>query len=399
MDDNRPGLVAHVLESLEGGGTERTLTALLAAFDPRRLRHEIVTLRKAGRLAERLPDHAACRPLEAQGRARLTGLRLARVLRKSGAEIVHARNTCCWADALLARLFLPGIRLVLGFHGLDNGELFSVRQRRLARWGIRLGARFTSVSEAGRRQLQDQAGVPPHLVEVIANGVDLTRFSVPQSTARRRVRRVLRFGESDLAVGIVGSLSAVKGHKVLLDALVRASAAVPSLTACIVGDGPQRSSLQEKAHSAGLADRVRFTGWREGVARLLPAMDLYVCSSLSEGMNNALLEAMASGLPVVATDVGDNARVIRDEVDGLIAAPGSIESLAVAIVRLARDSGTRREFAVAARRRVESFDFRQTVAAYERYYGDLLNPRGALEGEAPTGTPDRSGPKSLSLAR
>ena len=182
VSDRRPPGIVHVVHSLEGGGTERGLVSLLCGLDSSYGRHVVVTLRGAGPLAARLPDHVSCRPIGATGRSRTICLKLARIAREWKASVIHARNTGCWYDATVAGWLTPGARLVLGFHGLETGPTFSGRQRRLARLGLYAGARFVSVSEAGKRQLTAEAAIPPERVDVLINGIDLCRSSRMDST-------------------------------------------------------------------------------------------------------------------------------------------------------------------------------------------------------------------------
>lgn len=377
---NRP-VVVHVVHSLEGGGTERTLVALLRAFDPSAFRHVVVTLHGAGSLSARLPDHVACRPIAAVGRSWWTGLKLAKIIRDYRAALVHARNTGCWIDAIIARYLTSGARLVLGFHGLETTQPFSRRQRRWARGAVLAGARFVSVSEAGRRQLHDQDGVPSDRIDVLRNGVDLRQFGGLQNGTRERMRASFEFDDLTFVVGTVGSLTPVKQHATLIRAVACAAEYVPHIRLLVVGDGPLRASLTEQARAAGIANRVVFAGRREDVPALMRCMDAYVCSSASEGMSNALLEAMATGLPVIATDVGDNARMVRNGIDGRIVEPSSCAAIADALTLLARNPDHHRGFAAAARTRAEEYDFDRTVHAYEAYYRALVvTPDGAASG-------------------
>ena len=364
-------VIAHVIHSLEGGGTERMLVSLLRRFDPTRARHVVVTMRGAGSLAEELPDHVACRPLGETGRSRFAFLRLARVLRACHASVIHARNTGCWWDAIVAGRLTPCASTVLGFHGLETGSHFDPRRRRVARIGFHLGARFTSVSQAGAAQLDTQASVPVNEIQVLPNGIDLHRFS-PQHTERRReLRRAMGLDDGCVVVGTVGSLTPIKRHDLLIGAVARVIRSVKHVHLLIVGDGATRTACQNQAIAAGIADRVRFVGWRQDVPEMLGAMDLYACTSDSEGMNNALLEAMAVGVPVLATDVGDNGAMVRHETEGLIVSPGQVDSVAAALERLSNDRALRSRLGEACIRRASRFDIAVAAASYERYYSML----------------------------
>ena len=378
--DTRP-VVLHVVNSLEGGGTEGTLVALLHAFDVSRFRHVVITLRGAGSMSGRLPDHVACRPLNARGRSWSTGLRLTEVTRRlvrdsnlaQAAGLIHARNTGCWRDATIAGVLTPGARLVLGFHGLEKAQPFSSRQRQCARAATFAGARFTTVSEAGRQQLHSQARVPENRIELLPNGVDLGAFPPLDEATRRRVRASFQFDDAAFVVGTVGSLTPVKQHATLITAVARTVKCLPNIRLLIVGEGRLRTALTRQARIEGIGSRVCFAGWRDDVPALLRCMDVYVCSSASEGMNNALLEAMAAALPIIATDVGDNAAMLRDGVEGRIAEPGSATAIAEALGILANTSEVRYRLAAAARARASDFDFNSTVRAYEAYYRAVLS--------------------------
>jgi glycosyltransferase involved in cell wall biosynthesis len=299
-------------------------------------------------------------------------------MREWGAALIHARNTGCWHDAIVAAMLTPQVRLVLGFHGLETTEGFTRRQRCVALCGRLAGGRFTSVSQAGRLQLHRQARVPPDRVDLLPNGVDLRRFDRPDQSSRRQLRDQLRLDDAAFVVGTVGALTPVKQQTTLIAAAARASETLPDIQLLIVGDGPLRASLTDQARLAGLADRVRFLGWREDVPALLGCMDAYVCASASEGMSNALLEAMAAGLPIIATDVGDNATLVRNDVEGCIVIPNAPAAIAEALRFLAGTPAVRARYAAAARARASLYGFGRTVHAYEAYYNALLGTGGTV---------------------
>jgi glycosyltransferase involved in cell wall biosynthesis len=220
--------------------------------------------------------------------------------------------------------------------------------------------------------LNRELGIPLESIAVLSNGVELARFRVAAGDTRRRIRSTLRIVETAFVVGTVGSLTPVKGHRVLISAVARAARFVPHIHLVVVGSGPLHEDLIGHARAERIGDRVHFAGQREDVPDLLTAMDAYVCSSESEGMSNALLEAMASGRPIVATDVGDNAAIVREKVEGLIVPSDGIESLATAIMRLASTPALRNRFAAASRVRAENYNFARTVRAYELWYASLL---------------------------
>lgn len=369
--DRRP-TITHLIHSLEGGGTERMLLALLKRFDQIRFRHRVVTLREAGELTAELPDHVACRALRIRGVGRMGGVALGVEIRRSRPAILHARNIGSWADAIVARCISPSTRLVLGFHGLEHGGAFTASQVRKIRLGALVGARFCSVSEHGRRLLCDVPGVAPKFSSVLPNGVDLDRFAPVEGSLRWATREALGLARSSFVVGCVGSLTPVKGHITLIDAVAKVASSNRKIDLLLVGEGPSRDAIEAHALKCGIGPCVHLLGHRRDVASLLSAMDAYVCSSEFEGMSNALLEAMAAGLPLVVTDVGDNARLVRANLEGLVVDARSPDALASRLMMLADDPTMRQTFACAARRRAEQFSLDQSVRVYEDFYAALL---------------------------
>ncbi len=372
MDSDARPLILHVVHSLSGGGTERTLLALLRTWDRSELRHAIVTLRDAGPLAAELPDEVACWSLGAVSRCRGMASQLRKVVRHWRPAVVHARNAGCWADTEIATVLDRRVRTVLGFHGLDRAGPFQPRDRCIAWVARRTGAAFTSVSHSGQMRLERELGVPRERITVLPNGVDRTRFAPRDAEQRSSTRSTLHIPDRAIALGIVGALTPVKRHDLLFAAAQSLAARVPDLHVVVVGDGPLRNELTQKVRSLGLEERVHWAGVREDVADVLAALDLYACTSDSEEMSNALLEAMASGLPVVTTNVGDHARIVRDGVEGLVVPTGCVRTLARAVLRLCETPALRRQLGAAVRRRSADFDFLAAAQAYESYYRRLL---------------------------
>ncbi len=366
-----PPLVLHVVNSLTAGGTELFLLRLLRAFDSNRFRHAVVTLRDAGALAAELPDHVACWSINAVNRSWTTGLTLRRIGSTWRPAIVHARNTGCWMDAITATMGRGAVKLVLGFHGLDRDGPLTRRQARVARWGVLQGASFLSVAEAGRQRLAEEAGVPPERIAVIRNGVDLREWPRIEESTRAGARARLGISDRSFVIGTAVSLTAVKRPEVIVELVHALGAQIHDVHGIIIGDGPLRCDVERLIEQRGLRGRVHLLGHRENVADELAALDVYVCPSASEAMSNALLEAMALGLPVVSTDVGDHGLLVRPQA-GVIVPVHDFDALRDAVERLLLSAEERRAFSAAARARAAQFGLAGTVAAYERCYDALL---------------------------
>jgi len=366
--------ILHVVHTLDGGGTERTLIRLLAELDRSTCRHVVVTLREAGSLANTLPEDIPCRALGATANTRCLGFTLAVVAREHRATAIHARNTCCWADATIAKVLAPRIRVVLGFHGLERSGRFSMRDRLVAKTAAWVGARFLTPSTSGATKLIRELGIAPDRIQTIHNGVDAPDDPASDGDAMRTARARWRLTDRDLVIGTVGSLSPVKRHDLLVAAFARIRTRCPRARLLLVGDGPLREMILNQCRTLRIEDAVTITGWQDDVPALLRAMDIYACTSDSEGMSNALLEALAAGLPVVATDVGDNPTVVRPDRDGLIVPATDVNVLAAALRVLAEAPDRRLHFAQAARRRARRYRFCRTIREYDAYYRALTAP-------------------------
>jgi glycosyltransferase involved in cell wall biosynthesis len=343
--------ILHVLNALDAGGMERTLLSLVAGTSDR-FDHVICTLRGPGPLADRVPACARLVSLGVQGERAPAALGLARLIRACRPALVHARSWGVWADAALGCVLGGRPPLILSFHGLQSDTGFGRRDRMRCRWVRCLCRRYACVSRAGTRQLVEELGIPLSWITLLPNGVDTDRFRPFSGDVRAQVRAALGLPQTAFVAGTVGSLTPVKDHDGFLQALRRCRDAGLVIHGLVVGDGPLRASLAERVQRDGLEGFVHFTGRRDDGPQMLAAMDVHVCSSRSEGMSNAVLEAMAAGLPVVATDVGDNGWLLDGGRAGVLVPPRAPQSLASAICGLAGDEAVRHALCDAARRRV-----------------------------------------------
>jgi glycosyltransferase involved in cell wall biosynthesis len=216
------------------------------------------------------------------------------------------------------------------------------------------------------------SGVAQDRITVIESGVDCERFHPPNDDERRSAREALGLRPDEIAIGTAGALTRRKGQRVLIDAVARMRfAARFGVRAFIAGDGPLLSELANAVSREALDDAVRFMGELRDVRRLLHALDVFAMPSLAEGLGVAALEAMASGLPVVASAVGGLRDAIADGETGLLVPPNDARALTDALERLATDPELRRAMGAAGRRRAqERFSMaamaRGTLALYQR---------------------------------
>lgn len=372
MQPDRRPVIVHITNSLVRGGTEHALLRLLHEWCGDGFQHMVVTLRAAGPLAEFLPDDVACRALGIAGNSRLAWSRLAGMLRRIRPDVIHARGAGCWSDTVLASTMLPSARVVLGFHGWDAAGSLSRSVRVAAGIARRTGAAFLAVSVGLRARLAAEIAVPADEIEVLTHGVDTRRFHPLSMDQRAQLRRSLGFAEWDVVIGTVASLTPIKRHDLLLRALAKISRDNPRVQLILLGEGPERANLEALAQQLGIQARVRFLGYRSDVENVLPALDVYACTSDSEGRSNALLEGLATGLPVVSTDVGDHAAVLDGDSAGLIVPTGDTAALAAALRRLTDDQPLRQSMSANARRIALEQDVGPAAAAHTAFYRRLV---------------------------
>ena len=304
-------------------------------------------------------------------------LRLVKLLRKVRPAIVHSRN---WAtfDAILAAR-LAGVRVVIhGEHGRDitDPEGRNKRRNRIRRLLSPLVTHFATVSRDLEEWLCHEVGLPAHKVSTIRNGVDLARFA---RSDRPAARVKLGLPVDAVIVGTVGRLDPVKDQAALVRALAALLPSHPWAFLTITGAGPCHEGLMRLVAELGIGPRVRLLGESSDVPAVLGAMDLFVLPSIAEGMSNTLLEAMAAGLPVVATRVGGSPELVEDGITGRLVPRQDLDALRQAIAGYLDDPHLRALHGKASRQRAaESFGLDRMRDAYLSLYRRLW-PAGIRE--------------------
>jgi glycosyltransferase involved in cell wall biosynthesis len=242
--------------------------------------------------------------------------------------------------------------------------------RTLYRAGSRRGATFVAVSAAVADSIARRFGVRRDRIVTIPNGIDVDRY--PTDAGRDEVRASIGIGPTDTAVISVAKLYPQKGHLVLVDAMRGVMAARDNVHLVLAGDGPERSAVEDTVLATGLSKRIHVLGERGDVGALLAASDVFVLASLWEGLPVALLEAMASRLPVVATAVAGSSQVIEHRVSGILVPPGDPEALARAIEEVCDHPELAERLSLAGRERVvRAFSAGAQAAAHAELYARL----------------------------
>lgn len=359
--------VVILIKGLGRGGAEQLLASAAPYLDRERFGYRVAYLLPwkdalVGQLeASGIPAHCL-------GRGPGWVSRLRTLVRRSGAGVVHAHSPY---PAVGARLSLPGVRMVYTEHNVWP------RYRRATYWGNVLtfsrNDHVFAVSEDVRRSIRYPAAarrLPMPAVETLYHGLDPRALhDVPAADG---VREELGIPHGVPVVGTVGNLTPKKDHATLLRAAARMRRTTPDLRVVVVGTGPLEPRLRALAAELDLGDGVVFAGFREDARRVMGAFDVFVLSSTFEGLPIAMLEAMARGLPVVATGVGGTPEVVDHHRHGLLVEPRAPGPLAEAVEAVLGDASLAARLGEAARRRAGEFDIRRAVRRMEAVYGELV---------------------------
>lgn len=383
--------VLQFITNLFIGGTERQVTSLTGRLDTSRFEPYVGCLIRQGQLLDEIIRLGI---LVAEYRVRRLygartlweGLRLARDLRRMRIDVVHTYTFHGNVFAIPAAR-LAGVSAVVASIR-DRGVDLSPWHERAQHAVCRLAHRIAVNSQGLRRRLVAQGHDPARIV-VIRNGIDMSKFR-PRSRSHQ-LRRELGLPADAPVVAVFSRLIPVKGLDYFLEAAARVAARAPEARFLVVGDNQAhnvgyRTTLERATARLGLEGRVVFAGWRLDVPNLLAETTVSVLPSvIDEGLPNVVLEAMAAGVPVVATDVEGSTEALENEVTGLVVRPRDADALADAICRFLETPSLAARFGAAGRERVaQHFSIDRYVRETEALYLDLLGRSGRREGARPS---------------
>ena len=356
----------HVINSLGFGGAEKILVFYARFHDKEKYRVEVVSFYPGGEMIDEIESHGVkVHILGTRSSDPRSFFRLKKLFDDLQARIVHFHNPMPLFTGLPAALSSHIPARVMTEHniyypGRTGGRLSSALY-------LKLRQKLDTVIACSKEVREDNLhSLDPERLITVSNGVDLVQFE-PRGS---------RTPTDSYKIGTVGSLTPKKGYRYLIEAVgILASREIPAeLT--FVGDGPLRGELEQQAISSGMADMVRFAGTMTDVSKALETFDVFAGSSLREGLPLVILEAMASGKPVVTTDVGGNGEAVIDGTTGLLVPPGDPHALADALEVLWKDGGKREAMGRAGRDRVEQhFSAKKMVAETEKIYESIMKSK------------------------
>ena len=379
--DNRP-LVLHVMYRFDTGGLENGLVNLINHMPADAYRHAVLALTEITDFKQRVQrqdvEFLALQKPPGQGFWQYA--RLFKLFRQLRPAIVHSRNLA--ALEVQAPAWAAGVPVrIHGEHGRDMGDLDGnnrsyQRQRRFYKPFVH---HYTALSRDLADYLMDKVDVSKSAITHACNGVDTAHFHAAPDGPIAMANCPFD-PQQHWLVGTVGRMQAVKDQVMLAHAFVQALTMAPALQhrmrLVMVGDGPLRAQAQTVLAQAGVADLAWLPGERDDVADILRGLHAFALPSLSEGISNSILEAMASALPVIATAVGGNADLVVQGKTGRIVSPANPQAMAHRLVELASNPERARQMGRAGRQRVQSnFSMQAMVATYQSLYDQQLRRR------------------------
>ncbi|WP_437730733.1 glycosyltransferase [Sorangium sp. So ce1335] len=368
-------MIAHVLNSFQVGGAEQVVVDLAGL--QREAGHEVVVVG-----IDMNPDGPRADQLRARGVAvhmvpkrpgfdlKLPG-KLAAFFAKHGVSIVHSHNQLPLIYATAA----GRLHRVPVCHTLHGAMFDQGRRAWLRHAAAKLADAHVAVSQSTADFMLKHKEVPRSKLHVVLNGIDLSRFR-PDAAARARIRAELGIPQDAWVAGAVGRLSQVKNHALLLRAAAAAGVLSDDGRLLLVGDGPEAAPLRALAEELGIRDRVVFAGERHDVPELLSSSDVFVLSSDSEGLPLSMVEAMATGLPVISTAVGGIPALVADGETGFLVPSGDVDALAAKLATLKADPEQARAMGKQGRKlALGRYSAERMMASYMDIYEALLARR------------------------
>jgi glycosyltransferase involved in cell wall biosynthesis len=327
-------------------------------------------------------------------------LALVRIFRRERPDIVHTHSSKAGILGRLAARLARVPRVVHTIHGYGFNATRSKVTRRafiaLERLATRLTDRLIAVSRANLEQGVALGLFAPEQVALIRSGVPLAEFEAASKRAGRHgLRQELGLPEDAPLVGMIACLKPQKAPLTFLEVAARVIRDIPGATFLVAGDGELRGAVEKRAAELGLNGHLRLLGWRRDVPEVMASLDVLLHTSVWEGLPRVLPEAIASGVPIVATSVDGTSEILRDGRSGIVRSPGDVEGLAAGVKRLLLDRAYARSLAEKARSVLTEFDIDAMVRAQERLYLEVLEKgrsgRGAPSQRPPINKDERPG--------
>jgi len=371
--DRRP-TVCHVIHALGIGGAEVLVEQMVRELADE-YRCIVAVLDEVGEIGERLREDGFL----VEHLDRSPGIDCACVRRLSdfvcreNVSLLHAHQYTPFFQAMLSRGFWGNTPVLLTEHGRHFPDLPSRKRSIVNRLLLRKQDRMVGCGNAVQQALISNEGLPRHRVELVYNGVDLDELGTAPAGARTAIRNEFGFDRADFVAVQVARLHELKDHQTALLAIDVARRTCPDIRLLIVGDGEERPSIESAIAERQLQNHVVLAGMRSDVSSLLAAADVFLLTSISEGIPLTVIEAMAAELPVISTNVGGLPEMIEEGINGHLCDSGDADLLATRLVELSLQPQDRDRMGIAGKIIAEErFSLNQMLSTYHRIYGQMV---------------------------
>ncbi len=366
---NAPIRLMQITHDLAIGGLQKVVVNLCRAIDKNRFHIIVLCLRALGPLTEEIEQlgiKVILLPQKKTGTDYFSFLKVAHILRKERIQVIHTHNTQPLIDSTLAVILSCGGQRIIH---TDHARQFPDKKRYMfAEWfSSHFVYKIVGVSEQTTENLYKYEKMSLKKLVTIENGIDGSRFLI--DIDRQVKRKALGIRCDGQVIGIISRLEEVKGITYLLQAISEITMAFPDLTLLIVGDGSEMKNLKSETKKLNIEQNVVFSGPRNDIPEIFQILDIYLLPSLSEGLPIGLLEAMASGCPVIASNVGGIPRVIINNDSGILVEPGNPQELASSVIRLLKDKTLRQKISNNMKKIfMEKYSADNMIRKYTRLY-------------------------------
>lgn len=376
----RKVIITYIITDLSTGGAQIALLRLLSAIDRNRYNPSVICFNIGNCLISKeiknLNIPVINLGMTHKGRFDAF-LRLSRLLHDTQPVILH---TWLFHANIIGRLLGRFNKVPIIITSQRSINTNGVWREFLMRWTSGIDDKIIAVCEAVRKAEIESSNVPSDKVITIHNGIDPIAFTSVSNEAALEIRNSFEIPDDALLLGAIGRLHPSKGFNDLISALAYIKAKTNSVRLIIVGEGELRDSLDLQIINHNLSGTIKFAGLRNDIPELMSALDVFVSSSIWEGLPNVVLEAMAAGKPVVATSVGGTPEVVVDGETGLLVPPRNPEALARAIIRLLKNPELCTRMGHAGKERVlKQFSIQRMVTKTQQLYKELMIEKGLLE--------------------
>lgn len=377
--------ILFVIENLYFGGGERAFAQIINGLDKEKFRI-YVACSPCGIFPQRIKNSAELIPLDLRrGFCRAKISQLSRIMKQHEIQVVHSQggraDFFARIAASKARVAAVVSTIAMPVEGYQVGVFKKVIYMILDRFSERFVDRFIVVSEALKKRLMERHRLAQEKIIKISNGIELQQY-YQRSEWAAKIKAEFNIGPTVYLVGAIGRLVWQKGLAYFIQAIkeIDVKYSAQNIKYLVVGEGRQKEALQRQAENLGISDKVIFCSFRDDIREILSALDILVLPSVLEGQPVILLEAMATGKAVVASDIEGVNETVLDNQSGLLVRPKDPSLLAEAIVGLSRDKDKRDQMGKRARKIVEErFDIKEKIKQHEMLYQSILTKKlGAI---------------------